>query len=157
MLVEAGLLSLPVLYLSRYLIRHKSEYYARLLAVTSDGDWIGWVGFIVEGIRQTALFTLQKIAGIRDLQTLMHDSLRRTVSGAVNADLLAVLFEQPYCRISDVMHRCHVSRPTATKWLSALADGHVLESRRIRRERLFVNADFLALLQREEIVDGRLS
>lgn len=149
MLMSVGLIGEPILYLSRYIIQNKDEYYRLLLSVTRDGSWVEWVTFILEGIRQTALSTVAKIDQIQALQdeTLPH---LRVVSGGANADLLAVLFEQPYCRIANVVQRCAVSRPTATKWLNDLVTSHVLTDVRAGRERIFINTRFFELLLRPD-------
>lgn len=152
LLVSAGLVAQPILYLSRYVIENKSEYYARLQAVTSEADWENWILYTLEGIRQTSIFTMRKVAGIRELQHSMQEELRSTQPAGANADLLAVLFEQPYCRIRDVRKRCGVSRPTASKWLNALVDHGVLSSVKVGRERLYVNEQFVRLLTRDEVV-----
>ena len=149
-LVDAGLLSQPILYLSRYVIQNKSSYYSLLQGVTSDGDWEAWILFMLEGIRATAVSTLSKIDAIRELQAEFHADLRTAFKPGVNADFLAVLFEQPYSRIGDVMRRCDVSRPTATSWLKTLVEAGVLTDVKTGRERLFVNSRFLRLLARDE-------
>lgn len=71
-------------------------------------------------------------------------------TSAANSDLLAVLFEQPYCRISNVTKRCRVSRPTATNWLNALVRDGVLADVRAGRERIFINTRYVELLVRPE-------
>lgn len=63
---------------------------------------------------------------------------------------LAVLFEQPYCRISAVVDRCEVSRQTASTWLHALVEAGLLEAIKVGRERLFVNHEFLDVLTRPD-------
>ena len=153
-LVQAGLLSLPILYLSRYIIRTKQQYYDLLLAVTRDGAWQGWVLYILEGVRQTADFTLAKIDGIRALQAVVHDEMAATLPRGVDADLLAALFEQPYLRIRAVRERCRVSRPTATKWLDALVTAGVLKELHVGRDRLFVNHRLLDVLFAEDDQNG---
>lgn len=150
LLVNAQLLHLPILYLSRYIIENKSDYYALLLGVTSHGRWEEWILFILEGLRQTALSTVRKIDAIHALQDQTMDSIRMATSAGGNADLLAVLFEQPYCRISNVIERCRVSRPTATSWLNSLVAAGALVDLRAGRERLFINTGFLQLLTRDE-------
>lgn len=149
MLMSAGLIGQPILYLSRYIIEHKDEYYRLLLAVTRDGAWEEWLIFLLEGIRRTALSTVAKIDEIQVLQDATLGRIRELTGGA-NADLLAVLFEQPYCRIGNVVERCKVSRPTATKWLTALLNGGILQDVRVGRERLFINVRFLELLLRPD-------
>lgn len=145
-LIHAELLREPVLYLSRYIIRNKDEYYERLLAVSRDGDWEGWLLFMIEGVRSTSLETLRIIDEIQALQLQMRDELRNETSAGANADLLDLLFEQPYCRIANVMERCHVSRPTAAKWLGELGATGRLRELRVGRERMFINHRFLEVL-----------
>lgn len=70
--------------------------------------------------------------------------------GGADSEFQAVLFEQPYCRIQTVIDRCDVSRPTASKWLSALVDAGMLQNMKIGRDRLFINREFLQLLVRRE-------
>ena len=149
MLMDVGLISEPILYLSRYIIRNKDEYYRLLLAVTRDGSWEDWVIFVLEGIRQTALSTIAKIDQIQTLQDDVLLKIKR-VTGGADADLLAVLFEQPYSRIANVVQRCGVSRPTATKWLNDLVAEQVLDDVRVGRDRLFINTKFFDLLLRPE-------
>ena len=156
MLMSAGLISEPILYLSRYIIEKKDDYYRLLLEVTRDGNWEDWIAFMLEGIRITALSTISKIDQIQQLQNEMLGEIRAATSGA-NADLLAMLFEQPYCRISNVVQRCGVSRPTATNWLNALVEIGALLSIRAGRERIFINTNFVGLLMRPESAPAELT
>jgi Fic family protein len=148
-LMGVQLISEPILYLSRYIIRNKDEYYRLLLEVTRDGHWQDWVIFMLEGIRVTALSTVAKIDQIQMLENETLSQIRAVTPGA-NADLIAVLFERPYCRIANVRSRCGVSRPTATNWLNALVKAGVLMNVRSGRDRFFVNRKFLELLIRPE-------
>lgn len=146
LLVEAGLIREPVLYLSRHIIRNKDEYYERLLAVSRDGAWEKWLLFMLEGVRATSLETLEIIDEIQNLQRIMREDLREITSAGANADLLDLLFEQPYCRIANVVEKCEVSRPTATKWLGELVNAGKLADVKVGRERLFINYRFLNAL-----------
>lgn len=146
LLVEAELLREPVLYLSRYIIRHKDEYYTRLLAVTKDNDWEGWLLYMLKGIEVTADETLQLIDSIQELQLVMREELRIKSAAGPNAELLDLLFEKPYCRINDVVSRCGISRPTATKWLNDFSSNQRLTQIKIGREWLFINHRFIELL-----------
>lgn len=149
-LIERGLLSEPILYLSRYIIQNKAEYYRLLLAVTAESAWEAWASFMLEGVRETALSTIEKIDDIQRVHHEMQAELRSLLPGGANADLLDVLFEQPYCRISTVMSRCDVSRPTATKWLRLLAEGGVLTQLRVGKHLIYVNRRFFSVLTRSE-------
>lgn len=151
MLVEAGILRLPVLYLSRYIIDTKNDYYRLLLTVTRESSWETWLLYILAGIEQTSQETLRKINAIRLLQDDFARRARSASKGGADSEFQSVLFEQPYCRISTVMKRCNVSRPTATNWLSALVDKGLLQDVKVGRDRLFINREFLQLLVRREI------
>jgi Fic family protein len=149
-LVHAGLLRSPILYLSRYIIQQKDEYYRLLLAVTRDHAWEDWILFMLNGVRETAVNTLRKVDEIQSLQREVRDEIRALTTAGSNSDLLDVLFENPYCRIANVIQRCGVSRPTATAWLNALVGGGVLVDLKVGRDRLFVNTRFFDILARYE-------
>jgi Fic family protein len=157
MLIQSGLISEPILYLSRSIIRSKNEYYQRLNDVTSGSAWEPWILYMLSTVEQTATSTLAKIAAIRTTQAEIHDRARAASHGGQNADFLAALFEQPYCRISTVMERCGVSRPTATSWLNGLVHAQVLIKLTVGRERLFVNHRFLDVLTRDEMASQEAS
>ncbi len=148
LLVQAGVLHLPVLYLSRYIIDTKGEYYRLLRAVTAESAWTEWVRYLLAGVEQTAAATLRKVTAIRDLQADFAHRARSASRGGADSEFQAALFEQPYCRIGTVVDRCGVSRPTATSWLGSLARAGLLDDVRVGRDRLFVNREFLDLLRR---------
>jgi len=150
MLVEAGVLRLPVLYLSRYIIDSKNDYYRLLLAVTAESAWEQWVLYVLTGIELTSRYTLRKIDAIRSLQDDFNQRARVATRGGADAEFQSILFEQPYCRISTVMARCGVSRPTATGWLNALVEHGLLQTMKVGRDKLFINREFLELLVRRE-------
>lgn len=150
MLIEAGLLDEPILYLSRSIIARKNDYYGLLRAVTAEGAWVEWIEFMLDAVRESATSTTRKIASIRTCQDDIAQRARAATPGGRDAQFLAVLFEQPYCRISAVVDRCDVSRQTASTWLHALVEAGLLEDTKVGRERLFVNHEFLDVLTRPE-------
>lgn len=147
MLLAAGLLNEPILYVSQYIIQRKNEYYRLLKDVTERGAWDEWVVYMTEAVHATARSTLQKIKAVQALQADVVDNLSREAGGQYPAGLVDVLFEQPYCRVKDVTDRCGISRPTATKYLSALVEREYLEARRVGREKLYVNIGLMTILQ----------
>ena len=150
MLIEAGLLTEPVLYLSRAIIARKNDYYRLLRAVTAEGAWIDWILYMLEVVRASAESTTRKIGAIRSCQQDIAERARAASAGGRDARLLDVLFEQPYCRITTVVERCEVSRQTASTWLHALVAAGLLSDVKVGREVLFVNHDFLHVLARPE-------
>jgi Fic family protein len=150
MLIEAELLRDPILYLSRAIIARKNDYYRLLQAVTAEGAWIEWILYILDVVRESATSTTRKIASIRTCQDEIAERARIATPGGRDAQFLAVLFEQPYCRIGTVAERCDVSRQTASSWLHALVEAGLLRDTKVGRELLFVNHEFLDVLTRPE-------
>ena len=150
MLIEAGLLNDPILYLSRAIIARKNDYYRLLRAVTAEEAWIEWVLYMLEVVRESANSTTRKIGAIRTCQNDIAARARGATTGGRDAQFLAVLFEQPYCRINVVAERCNVSRQTASSWLHALVTAGLLSDVKVGRELLFVNHEFLDVLTRPE-------
>lgn len=100
---------------------------------------------------------MKKFDAINELEASVKATIRAVTSAGANYDLLNVLFEQPYCRIANVVERCGVSRPTATSWLNALEQVGVLESVRVGRDRLFINTAYVDVLTRDEGIEPRAS
>ena len=150
MLIEAGLLDEPILYLSRAIIARKNDYYRLLREVTAEEAWVDWILYMLDVVRESATSTTRKIGAIRKCQDDIAERARAATPGGRDAQFLDVLFEQPYCRISTVAERCDVSRQTASTWLHALVGAGLLSDVKVGRERLFVNHEFLEVLTRPE-------
>lgn len=150
MLIEAGLLDDPILYLSRAIIERKNDYYRLLRSVTAEGAWVEWILYMLDVVQESATSTARKIASIRTCQNDIAELARAATPGGRDAQFLDVLFEQPYCRIGTVAERCDVSRQTASTWLHALVTAGLLSDVKIGREVLFVNHEFLDVLTRSE-------
>lgn len=150
MLIEAGLLDEPILYLSRAIIERKNDYYRLLRAVTAEGAWTEWILYMLDVVRESATSTTRKIGSIRNCQNDIAERARAATPGGRDAQFLDVLFEQPYCRINTVAERCEVSRQTASSWLHALVSAGLLSDVKVGRELLFVNHEFLNVLTRPE-------
>lgn len=149
-LIEAGLLRDPILYLSRAIIARRGDYYRLLRAVTAEHAWIDWILYMLEIVRESATSTARKIGALHTCQEDIAARARAVTPGGRDARFLAVLFEQPYCRISTVVERCGVSRQTASSWLHALVEAGLLRDVKAGRELLFVNHEFLQVLTRSE-------
>lgn len=148
-LVEQGLLPLPILYLSRYIIAHKADYYRLLLAVTRDGAWEDWLLYMLRGVEDTALWTTGKIAAVRALAQDTTDHVRRQLSKIYTRELVDAIFEQPYCRIANLTVAGIAGRQAASRYLKALVSIGVLHERQAGKEKLFVHPKLMQLLTRE--------
>jgi len=148
-LVEKGLLPLPILYLSRYIIAHRAEYYNLLLAVTRDNAWEPWVLYMLRAVEDTAAWTTAKIAAIRNLAVETTEYVRRKLPKFYSRELVDVIFEQPYCRIANVVEGNIAGRQAASRYLKALVEIGVLREQVFGKEKLFLHPKLMALLTRE--------
>lgn len=148
-LIERGLLTLPVLYLSRYILQNRNEYNRRLLQVTERGDWESWITFILVGVEETSRWTTDKIAAIRDLAEETRHHIKKSLPGIYSYELANAIFELPYCRITNLTERGIAQRQTASRYLKSLVEIGVLVEVRSAREKLFVNSRFMQLLTQE--------
>jgi Fic family protein len=146
MLVEQDLLDQPVLYLSRYIIERKADYYRLLLGVTRDGAWIEWVAYMLDAVADTARWTGAKIEAIRQLHEHACDWIRAQRPKTYSRELVDVLFSQPYCRIQNVVDAGIAKRETAARYLRDLVDIGVLREQRMGKEKLFLHPTYLRLL-----------
>ncbi len=149
-LVGEGLLPLPILYLSRYIIARKTDYYRLLLEVTSQGAWEPWLLYMLRGVEETATWTTAKIGAIRRLTAETSAHVRQKLPKIYTHELMDVIFEQPYCRIANLVDANIAGRQAASRYLKALVAIGVLEERSIGREKLFVHPKLLILLTRED-------
>jgi len=145
-LITQGLLDLPILYLSRYIIRNKQEYYRLLQGVRNDDGWEEWVVYMLEGVAQTAEATINLIREIKSLMQQYKVQLRKEQSRMYSQDLLNNIFRHPYTKIDFVMQELSVSRPTATTYLNTLTEMGMLTQHKIGRSYYYVNDKLISLL-----------
>jgi len=151
-LVEQGLLDSPILYLSRYIISNKSEYYRLLLEVTRNGAWGEWVIYMLAGVEETCNWTTDKIKAIRELMQHTSQYVSAKLPKVYSWELVEALFKQPYCRINNLVSAGIAKRQTASVYLKQLCDIGVLHERKSGRETLFVHPKYIELLTGEENV-----
>ena len=149
-LIEAKLLSLPVLYLSHYILANRSEYYRLLEGVTEHGAWESWVLYMVKGIEETAHWTLAKISAVRELMEATRAHVRSRLPKMYRNELIDLVFEWPYVRISNVVESRLAERQTASRYLREMAGIGVLREMAVGREKLFVNTRLMRLLTSEK-------
>ncbi|WP_145081819.1 protein adenylyltransferase Fic [Poriferisphaera corsica] len=149
-LLKERLLEIPVLYLSRYIVDLKRIYYDRIRGVTEEGNWQPWILFMVNAVTDTAMWTCAKIEAIADLMLETKHYLRDSLPKIYSHELNDVLFQQPYCRISDLVESKIAKRQTASVYLKSLCDIGILEERTIGRDKLFIHPKFLRLLCADE-------
>lgn len=145
-LIETGLLELPILYLSGHIVRHKDTYYERLNAVTQNGEWEPWILFMLSGIESTAQWTLDLVERTDQLRANMEHQIREQNSKLPAASLARMLFSQPYLRIDNVVEAGLAKRQTAAHWLTELAGSGLIIKERVGRNVIFINNRLLQTL-----------
>ena len=150
-LISEGLLELPILYLSRYIIQNKQQYYQLLMQVTTDQAWEEWILYMLEAVQSTADWTAKKIDAICALMDETKEKIRQSTQKAHAHELVDLIFTQPYCRISNLVDREIAQRQTASKILKELVDMNILREVSVGREKVFINIRLMGLLTRSAV------
>ncbi len=148
-LIQEELLSLPILYLSRHIIANKADYYRLLLEVTQKEAWEPWILFMLQAVEDTSRWTTAKIAAIRGLAEHTTEYLRARLPKIYSRELVDVLFEQPYCRISNLVDKGIAQRQAASRYLKELVELGVLREMQFGKEKLFIHLKLMQLLTRD--------
>ncbi len=139
-LVKAGLLKLPILYLSRYINHNKSSYYALLQETREQQDWQKWIFFILEAVEQTSLQTTNIIREIKKLMLEFKQKIRTELPKIYSQDLINNLFKHPYTKIDFLVQDLGVTRQTASKYLDQLVGIGLLNLHKIGKENYYINS-----------------
>jgi len=145
-LIERGRLSLPLLYLSEFIERHRRDYYASLQAVRTHGDWSNWIIYFLNGVRWSARRAIRQA---RELIALRETLLRKLAHVPKALPLVDALFENPYIGPPRVMALTGVSDPTARRLIAKAEQAGVLRELSGRRwGKQYVASEVLAAIER---------
>ena len=148
-LIQQELLNLPILYLSRHIIANKADYYRLLLEVTRDQAWEPWVLFMLKAVEETSRWTTGKIAAIRQLAEHTTEHVRLSLPKIYSRELVDVIFEQPYCRIGNLVDKQIGQRQAASRYLKELVALGVLREMAYGKEKLFIHPKLMQLLSKD--------
>jgi Fic family protein len=146
-LILQKLQNLPILYLSSYIIKTKSEYYRLLQHVRETNRWDDWIIYMVEGIELTAIETIQLITDIKELMLSFKNRLREEYK-FYSQDLLNNLFKHPYTKIEFIVNDLNVSRITAANYLNKLAEDGLLRKEKLGTGNYYINEQLFKLLSK---------
>lgn len=149
-LMDSQLLTLPILYLSRFIIQNKAKYYELLLSVTTQENWQEWILFMLQAVKNTCEWTITKINSIRRLHEHTIEYIKTNADKVYSRELVDVIFEQPYSRISNLVDKGIVKRQAASTYLKKLVEIGVLEELNIGKEKLFLHPKLLQLLTSDD-------
>lgn len=138
-LVEKGLLDIPVLFLSRYIIANRAAYYEGLRRVTESQDWENWILFMLRAIESTAQQTHDQVQRIRALMESVRARVQTEAPAIYSKDLIEVIFRHPYTKIQFVVEAGIAKRQTASTYLQTLAGLGVLREQKHGREKYYIN------------------
>jgi len=144
-LILENLQTLPILYLSNYIIKHKADYYRYLQKVRDENLWEDWILFMIKGVEETARETIELIIKIKELMLDYKHKLRDHYK-FYSQDLLNNLFKHPYTKIEFIVHDLGVSRLTAANYLNKLAEDKMLRKHKLGTGNYYVNEELFDLL-----------
>ncbi len=131
------------------MIAHKAGYYSLLLGVRRDAAWEPWLQFMLQAVAQSAQWTTSKTAAIRKLGEHTAEHVREKLPKIYTRELMEVIFEQPYCRIGDLVDKGIAQRQAASRYLQKLVALGVLQEVSSGKEKLFIHPKLMGLLRHD--------
>lgn len=138
-LVQQGLMDIPVLFLSRYIIANKKDYYLGLQKVTEQQDWGNWVLFMLRAVESTSQQTFDQVKRILAIMENVRERVQHEAFGIYSKDLIEVIFRHPYTKIQFLVDANIAKRQTASIYLQTLAGLGVLREHKAGREKYYIN------------------
>lgn len=143
-LTKKGLLDYPILYLSRYILESKEDYYAGLSGVTQRGSWDYWLLYMLKAVEVTANITYSKINDIVSAKDAIFQVIEAETDISRPDVLVDALFTQPYTRVKHL--QTTYAENTARKYLDLLSDMNILEKRKISGSAYYLNLELYRIL-----------
>ena len=143
-LVQQGLLDIPVLYLSRHILRTKGDYYRLLQSVREADTWEEWVLYMLSAVEQCAREGVSTVTAIKAALLDVKHRIR-SQHRFYSQDLINTLFAHPYTKIDHIERDLGVSRLTATKYLEALTGSGFLRKKKMGRANYYINVALNAI------------
>jgi len=145
-LIKNDLLSLPILYISRYIIRRKADYYRLLQDVRKSNSWEEWILFMLDAVAQTSKSNIKLITDISNAMDQYKQTIKKMAPKIYTQDLLNNLFRYPYTKIEYFMTDLQISRNTAIRYLDQLQNLDLIDKKKVGRENYYVNKVLIKLL-----------
>lgn len=138
-LVTQDLLNLPTLYLSRFIIENKGDYYRLLQQVRDTGNWEEWLLYMLKGVETTAIETIELVKNIKILMQNYKMRIREELPKVYSQDLLNNIFRHPYTKIEFLANELNVSERTASRYLMGLESLKLIEKIKLGRNTYYIN------------------
>ncbi len=147
-LILKGMLDVPILYLSSYIIQHKADYYRLLQEVRTDDKMEEWILYMLDGVEQTSLGTIELVQDIHALMAKTQHEIQAELPKIYSKDLVEVLFMHPYTKIDFLVRALNVTRKTASKYLNQLEEIGLLEIVQIQNSKFFIHIELFSRLRK---------
>ena len=147
-LVVMGLLDIPVLYLSKYIIKTKQDYYKLLQNVRTENAWEDWVIYLLIGIEETSVNTIEMIGSINNLMAETKSKLQQDLPKIYSRDLLDIIFLHPYTKIEFLTKRLNISRQTAANHLNKICHLGIMSKIKKQKHNYYINTKLFDLLSK---------
>lgn len=145
----SGLIDLPALYLSKYILNHKNEYYTNLRNVTENGNWESWILYVLDMIEVSAQNGRNRISKIEELMKSMGDKIQKELPKIYSKDLLEILFRSPYVKRNFLEKAGLGNIKTSGTYLKNLEEKGFLKSVLIGKEKLYINYLLMEILKEQ--------
>lgn len=150
-LKQTGLLEIPAIYLSEYIIQHKNNYYHYLREVTENQAWEGFVLYMLEMVEKTANHGLKRLDQVTQLLDSTAESIRNTLPKVYSKNLVEIIFHLPYTKRQSLMNAGLGTPKTVGNYLNALEDAGFLTSKKVGKEKLYLNTALMNILENSSL------
>lgn len=145
-LTSKGLLDVPILFLSRYILDNKNDYYSGLQGVSQRGNWNDWILFMLRAVEHTSNITFHKINDIVSVKDNILDYVKKESKFLHPDDLIEFIFTQPYTKVNHLVDSGIYAEKTARKYLNDLCEMQVLEKKVIEGKHYYLNLELHRIL-----------
>jgi Fic family protein len=143
----SGLLEIPAIYLSDYIIRNKSDYYKKLRGVTENEEWEDFIFYMLDMVEQTAIQGFERLKQIIKAMEEMTQEIKTKLPKIYSKDLVELLFRLPYTKRQNLIDEKIGNAKTVGNYLILLEKNGILESIRVGKEKLYLNKSLLQILE----------
>lgn len=150
-LKQTGLLEIPAIYLSEYIIQHKNDYYRHLREVTEKEDWEGFILYMLEMVEKTAIHGLKRLDQVTNLMEQTAEQIRINLPKVYSKDLVEIIFRLPYTKRQSLIDAGLGTPKTVGNYLSELEVAGFLTSKKVGKEKLYLNTALMNILENSSL------
>ena len=143
----SGLLDIPAIYLSEYIIKNKTEYYQKLRSVTEKDEWEAYILYMLDMIEETSVSGLKRLNKITTTMDKTAEEIKIKLPKVYSKDLVEILFRLPYTKRQHLVDENIGNPKTVGNYLIALEENGFLKSIKVGKEKLYLNQQLLKILE----------